>query len=89
LFQPFYLLSLAFQLGFIFIDLPLLPVLLHFLALELIANQRTCAEAERAADGRPSARVSNRRADGATCRGAAQCADPCAFLPGRQLTTPS
>jgi len=70
LFQPFYLLSLAFQLGLIFIDLPLLPTLLHFLALELITNQRTCTEAEHAADGRPSARVSNRRADGAPCSGA-------------------
>ena len=84
LFQPLDLLALAFQLGLIFIDLPLLPLLLHFPALELIANQRAGAESQHPADGRASARVSNGRADGATRRGAAQCADPCAFLPGRQ-----
>jgi hypothetical protein len=84
LFQPLDLLTLAFQLGLIFIDLPLLPLLLIFLALELVANQRACTEAKHAADRRPSTRVSNRRADGTTCRGATQGADPCAFLPRRQ-----
>jgi hypothetical protein len=70
--QPLNLLAVAIDLVLVTIDLLLLLIVGVLLALQLVTDQRTGAQSESAADRRSGTRMTDRRADEATSRRAAE-----------------
>jgi hypothetical protein len=66
------------------LDLILLPVILIFLTLELIANQRARAKPQTATNRSSRSGMADGAANYAAHRGAPEGADACAFFPRRQ-----
>jgi hypothetical protein len=85
--EPLNLTTLTIQFGLIGIDLPLLIRLLDFLPLKLVADQRACAQSQRAANCSARAWGTYRGANNAANCGAAEGADTRAFFSRRQATS--
>jgi hypothetical protein len=82
LFDPVQLLPLAFKLGLISVNLPLLIRLFYLLTLELVANQRAGTETKRAADGSARAGMTDRCSDDTADGCTSKSADTGAFFTG-------
>jgi hypothetical protein len=82
--QPLQLVALPVNVSLISFDLILLPVILIFLTLELIANERARTESQTAANRSSRSGMADGTADDAAHRGASEGADACAFFPRRQ-----
>jgi hypothetical protein len=85
--RPLNLLTVTIDGALILLDLLLIGlVLLLFLALHVISDERAGAESNRSADCRSSSRVTHGCANDAARRGSSHGSDSRAFFPGRHGT---